>query len=216
MYTGAVKVGGAAQTRELSHLIISKLAVGPFDNNTYLLRCRSTQAQILIDAAAEPDRILTLIGPRALEKVLITHGHRDHWQALAEVVSHSGALTAAPEADRSLIDFPIEESLKNYDRIRFGDCELEVITVGGHTPGCSLFLYRDPTGHEHLFSGDALFPGGVGKTNTPEAFATLFSQIKDLVFGQLSDLTWVYPGHGDDTTLGSERPKLDEWENRGW
>jgi glyoxylase-like metal-dependent hydrolase (beta-lactamase superfamily II) len=79
-----------------------------------------------------------------------------------------------------------------------------------------MFLYRDPLGHEHLFSGDALFPGGVGKTSSPENFEILFHGIKTQVFEQLSDLTWIYPGHGDDTTLGAERPQLSDWERRGW
>jgi glyoxylase-like metal-dependent hydrolase (beta-lactamase superfamily II) len=216
VYTGAVQVGGKAHVRELSHLMINKLAVGPYNNNTYLLRCRSTGSQILIDAAAEPDRIMTLIGPGSLEKIVTTHGHMDHWQGLAEVVALTGAATAAPSADIPDIGVPIDYSLRHGDFIRFGDCEIEVITVGGHTPGCSLLLYRDPTGHEHLFSGDSLFPGGVGKTNSPEDFNTLFSNVERSIFDQLSDLTWVYPGHGDDTTLGAERQALPAWKDRGW
>ena len=216
MYTGDVTVGGNAHTRELSHLMINKLAVGHFENNAYLLRCRATGAQVLIDAAAEPERLLTLIGPDPLEMIITTHGHPDHWQALSEVVSHTGAVTTAPEADIRSIAFPVDAPFSDGDVIRFGNCELEVITVGGHTPGCSLLLYRDPTGHEHLFSGDALFPGGVGKTNSPEDFDTLLVNIKEKTFDRLSDLTWVYPGHGNDTTLGTERHKLQEWHDRGW
>lgn len=216
MYNGNVEVGGPAHVRELSHLIISKIAVGPISNNVYLLKCRETDTQLMIDAAAEPANLLTLIGSDGLEYILTTHGHPDHWQALGEVARQTGALTAAPRADVASIATPIDQPLAAGDVVRFGLCELEVITVGGHTPGCSMFLYRDPTGHEHLFSGDALFPGGVGKTMTPTDFTTLFEGVRDHVFGRLSDLTWVYPGHGNDTTLGNERPHLDEWRTRGW
>ena len=216
MYNGNVEVGGPAHVRELSHLIISKIAVGPLSNNVYLLKCRETGTQLMIDAAAEPANLLTLIGSDGLEYVLTTHGHPDHWQALDEVARKTEAITAAPMADVPSIATPIDQPLADGDVVQFGLCELEVITVGGHTPGCSMFLYRDPTGHEHLFSGDALFPGGVGKTLTPTDFTTLFEGVRERVFGRLSDLTWVYPGHGNDTTLGDERPHLDEWRMRGW
>ena len=93
---------------------------------------------------------------------------------------------------------------------------LEVIHLRGHTPGSIALLYRDPHGHPHLFTGDSLFPGGVGKTNSPEDFTSLINDVEERVFGQLPDDTWFYPGHGDDSTLGTERPKLGEWRQRGW
>lgn len=216
MYSGNVEVGGPAHVRELSKLIISKIAVGPLANNSYLLRCRESGAQLMIDAAAEPERLLALIGADNLDYVLTTHGHPDHWQALSAVKNGTDAWTAAPIADVGNIDSAIDQSLHHGDIVTFGECELEVITVGGHTPGCSLLLYRDPNGHEHLFSGDALFPGGLGKTNTASDFDTLFQAINLEVFDRLSDLTWVYPGHGNDTTLGAERPQLAEWFERKW
>jgi glyoxylase-like metal-dependent hydrolase (beta-lactamase superfamily II) len=216
VYTGSVYVGGPAHVRELPQLIISKLAVGPLSNNTYLLRCRATGAQVLIDAANQSDEILTLIGSESLTLILTTHSHPDHWQALAEIVQATGAETCAPMADAHSIDAGTDRELHHGEVVFFGDCALEVITVGGHTAGCSLYLYRDPFGHEHLFSGDALFPGGLGKTNSPEDFKTLFQGVQAHIFERLSDLTWIYPGHGDDTTLGTERPQLREWESRGW
>lgn len=216
MYTGNVHVGGAAQVRELPQLIISKLAVGPMNNNVYLLRCRETGAQVLIDAAAEPDRILSMVGTNSLDMVLTTHAHGDHWQALTEVVAYTGALTVAPTADAMSIPVPTDRRVNHGESVEFGNCHVEVLTVGGHTPGCSMFLYRDPLGHEHLFSGDALFPGGVGKTQTQEDFHALLSGVTNVAFDLLSDLTWVYPGHGQDTTLGAERPQLDDWRQRGW
>lgn len=216
MYTGSVHVGGPAHVRELPHLIISKMAVGPLSNNCYLLRCRATGAQVLIDAADQPDELLTLIGSDSLTLVLTTHSHPDHWQALDRVISTTGALACAPFADIQNIAPKTDRALHHGDIVNFGECALEVLTVGGHTEGCSMFLYRDPLGHEHLFSGDALFPGGVGKTKSPEDFHALFTGVKTHAFDRLSDLTWIYPGHGDDTTLGDQRPHLDEWETRGW
>lgn len=216
MYTGSVHVGGPAHVKELPQLIISKLAVGPLANNTYLLRCRNTGEQVLIDAAAQSDDILTLIGPDSITLVLTTHSHPDHWQALESVIESTGAVTCAPWADASAITPITNRFLHHGDIVEFGDCALEVITVGGHTDGCSMFLYRDPLGHEHLFSGDALFPGGVGKTSSLENFETLFTGVKTHVFDRLSDLTWIYPGHGDDTTLGAERSHVSEWKERGW
>jgi glyoxylase-like metal-dependent hydrolase (beta-lactamase superfamily II) len=91
-----------------------------------------------------------------------------------------------------------------------------VIGLRGHTPGSVALLYTDPQGHPHLFTGDSLFPGGPGKTTSPRTFASLMNDLESRVFGPLPDDTWVYPGHGDDTTLGTERPKLAQWRRRGW
>jgi glyoxylase-like metal-dependent hydrolase (beta-lactamase superfamily II) len=190
--------------------------VGPYNNNSYLLRCAKTGTEVLIDAAAEPDRLLTLVGPGGLMGVLTTHGHHDHWGALAEVISATGARTYAPKADVSSIDVHTDQVLEPGTVVTFGDVTLKVLSTGGHTPGASMFFYDDPFGHGHLFSGDCLFPGGVGKTTTPEDFTTLFNSVKEQVFDTLPDTTWVYPGHGDDTTVGAERPHLAEWRERGW
>lgn len=216
MYTGNTKVDGPTQVRELPNLLISKITVGPYNNNSYLLRCSKTGTEVLIDAAAEPDRLLTLIGPGELMGVLTTHAHQDHWGALAEVVSATGAKTFAPQLDVGSIDVPTDQGLEHASVVTFGDISLRVLTTGGHTPGASMFFYEDPLGHGHLFSGDCLFPGGVGKTITPEDFTTLFEGVKEQVFDVLPDTTWVYPGHGDDTTVGAERASLESWRTRGW
>lgn len=216
MYNGNTKVNGPAHVRELPNLLISKITVGPYNNNSYLLRCAKTGTEVLIDAAAEPDRLLTLVGPGGLLCVLTTHGHHDHWGALAEVVSATGARTYAPKADISSIDVPTDQVLEPGAVVTFGDVTLKVLSTGGHTPGASMFFYDDPLGHGHLFSGDCLFPGGVGKTTTPEDFTTLFNSVKEQVFDVMPDTTWVYPGHGDDTTVGAERTSLESWHTRGW
>lgn len=216
MYTGRVSVGGAADVHELGHLVISKLAVGPYDNNCYLLRCRETGDQVLVDAAAEPDRIMDLIGPSGVSLIVTTHRHPDHWQALAEVADRTGAPTAAHAMDAPGIPVPTDVLLLDGDSVEVGSCRLEAIHLVGHTPGSIALLYDDPDGAPHLITGDCLFPGGVGKTGTPEDFDSLYTGVVTRIFDRLPDETWVYPGHGWDTTIGAERPALAEWRDRGW
>lgn len=216
MYTGKVEVGGPADVHDLGRLIISKIAVGPYNNNAYLLRCRDTGSQVLVDAAAEPGRLMDLIGAGGVDLIVTTHQHRDHWQALAEVKDLTGAPTAAHVLDAPGIDVPTDLLLHDGDTIEVGDCALEVIHLVGHTPGSIALLYDDPDGAPHLITGDCLFPGGVGKTTTPEAFDSLYSGVVERLFNRLPDETWVYPGHGFDTTIGAERPELPEWRERGW
>ncbi len=216
MYNGRVTVGGPAEVHELPQLMISKLAVGPYNNNVYLLRCRATGAQVLVDAASDPGRIMDLIGSEGISMVITTHRHPDHWQALEEVRNLTGALTAAHGDDVEGIPVPTDVVLRDGDAVSVGDCSLEVIQLIGHTPGSIALLYDDPEGPPHLITGDCLFPGGVGKTSTPEEFESLLVGVSERIFARLPDETWVYPGHGWDTTLGAERPALEEWRERGW
>ncbi|NWF26323.1 MBL fold metallo-hydrolase [Streptomyces sp. PKU-EA00015] len=216
-YSGVVKVGGPADVHELTDLMISKVAVGPMDNNAYLLRCRATGEQLLIDAAAEPDTLLRLIGDDSIASVVTTHRHGDHWQALAEVVAATGARTYAGRHDAEGIPVPTDVLVDDEDTIRVGRVELTARHLVGHTPGSIALVYDDPHGHPHVFTGDCLFPGGVGNTHDdPKAFTDLLNGVEEKLFGRLPDETWVYPGHGKDTTLGDERPKLPEWRERGW
>ena len=214
-YSGDVTVGGDAHVRELPELMVSKLAVGPYENNVYLLRCRATGAQLLIDAADEARRVRDLIGEDGLLSVITTHRHGDHWQALAEVTEHTGALTYAHPLDAPEIPIETDLLIDHGDIVSVGEVDLQVIHLRGHTPGSVALLYNDPTGHPHVFTGDSLFPGGVGKS-TPETFPQLIDDVEQRLFDQLPDETWVYPGHGNDTTLGAERPHLAEWRERGW
>jgi len=216
MYNGRVTVGGPADVHELGGLVISKLAVGPYNNNAYLLRCRDTGEQVLVDAAAEPERLLELIGPEGVSLIVTTHQHLDHWQALAEVVAATGAPTAAHPLDAPGIPEPTDVLLSDGDTLMVGTCAFDVIHLVGHTPGSIALLYDDPDGAPHLITGDCLFPGGVGKTDTPEEFGSLYRGVVERVFEALPDETWIYPGHGYDTTVGAERPALAEWKERGW
>jgi len=217
-YTGEVSVGGPPDARELAGLSITKLAVGPMSNNAYLLRCRASGHAMLIDAANEPGRLLKLVreGGSATETVLTTHQHPDHWQALAAVVAQTGARTMAGADDAAGIPVPTGRRLEHGDTVHVGDAELTVITLRGHTPGSVALHYRDPDGVGHLFTGDSLFPGGPGRTTSPEDFTSLMDDLEQRVFDVYDDDTWFYPGHGNDSTLGAERPHLAEWRARGW
>ncbi|MFF7263757.1 MBL fold metallo-hydrolase [Streptomyces sp. NPDC008159] len=214
-YSGAVKVGGPADVHELPDLMISKVAVGPMDNNAYLLRCRATDEQLLIDAANDAGTLLTLIGDDGIASVVTTHQHGDHWQALAEVVAATGARTYAGRDDAEGIPVPTDVLVDDGDTIRVGRVELTARHLVGHTPGSIALVYDDPHGHPHVFTGDCLFPGGPGRTTRPEDFESLMSGLEAKVF-VLPDETWIYPGHGNDTTLGAERPHLGAWHERGW
>ncbi len=216
-YSGDVEVGGPADTREAGDLVITKVAVGPMENNAYLLRCAITGEQALIDAADEPDTLLGLIGDGGLARVITTHKHGDHWQALSAIVEATGAETIASEVDAAEIPVPTTNPVTDGARVRVGSCELEVIGIAGHTPGSIVLAYDDPDGIVHLFTGDSLFPGGVGNTfGSAENFATLIGDVETKLFGRFDDDTWFYPGHGNDSRLAVERPHLVEWRERGW
>ena len=215
-YTGKVREGGPPDVRELADLVITKVSVRPMDNNAYLLRCRSTGEQLLIDAANEPDRLLELVGTAGLSTVVTTHRHQDHWFGLEDVVSETGARSVAHAADADEIP-GVHATVADGDTIAVGTCSLEVIHLVGHTPGSIALLYRDPGGIPHLFTGDSLFPGGVGATRGNAAnFASLIDDVEHKLFDRLPDETWFYPGHGNDSTLGAERPSIPEWRARGW
>ncbi|WP_207792980.1 MBL fold metallo-hydrolase [Nocardioides acrostichi] len=221
-YDGDVTPGGAAQTRDLGCLTVAKVAVDPeMSNNCYLLRCAETGEQVLVDAAAEPGVLLDLIGDGGLAAVVTTHQHWDHHRALAAVVEATGAdvLVGTPDADAVTEQTGVEVTcrLEQGDSVKVGSCTLEVIAIAGHTPGSVALVHRPAEGGPHLFTGDTLFPGGVGATfGDDEAFRQLIDDVETKVFGTLPDDTWFYPGHGGDGTLGEERPKIAEWRARGW
>jgi glyoxylase-like metal-dependent hydrolase (beta-lactamase superfamily II) len=215
-YSGQVTVGGAPDVHELPDLIITKVAVGPMNNNAYVLRCRATDEQLLIDAAEEPHTLLDVVGPDGLASVVTTHQHGDHWQALRAVVDATGARTYAGRADAEGIPVPTDVPVDDNGTVQVGRVTLTARHLVGHTPGSIALVYDDPHGHPHVFTGDCLFPGGPGRTTRPEDFNSLMDGLEEKVFGVLPDETWIYPGHGNDTTLGAERPHLGEWRARGW
>jgi glyoxylase-like metal-dependent hydrolase (beta-lactamase superfamily II) len=208
-YTGDVTRGGSPDVRELGDLTITKVSVGPMDNNAYLLR--SGGEMLLIDAADDAATLLGVIGDARLDTVVTTHRHADHWQALAEVVDKTGAESMAHIDDAAEIPV-VNRDLRDGEMISVGSAELEVIHLVGHTPGSIALLYQN-----HLFTGDSLFPGGVGNTRgNATNFESLINDVEHKLFDRLPDDTWFYPGHGKDSTLGAERPSLPEWRARGW
>jgi glyoxylase-like metal-dependent hydrolase (beta-lactamase superfamily II) len=217
-YTGDVEAGGPADVRELPGLTISKLAVSEMANNAYLLRDTATGEALLVDAAADPEALRALIGDADLRTVVTTHGHWDHHRALSDVVEATGAVTVAHPADAADLPVPVQRTVEHGDTVSVGGQTLEVIHLRGHTPGSIALVWRGPgDAGVHAFTGDSLFPGGVGNTQKdPERFASLIDDVEERLFGALPDGTWVYPGHGKDTTLGAERPHLAEWRARGW
>jgi glyoxylase-like metal-dependent hydrolase (beta-lactamase superfamily II) len=217
-YTGDVEVGGPADVRELPGLTISKLAVSDMANNAYLLRCTSTGEALLVDAAAEPDALRRLVRDAELRTVVTTHGHWDHHRALPDVVLNTGATTVAHPADAPDLPVSTDRKVEHGDTVTVGEQTLEVVHLRGHTPGSIALVWRGPgDAGVHVFTGDSLFPGGVGNTQQdPARFTSLIDDVEQRLFAVLPDETWVYPGHGKDTTLGAERPHLAEWRARGW
>jgi glyoxylase-like metal-dependent hydrolase (beta-lactamase superfamily II) len=214
-----VEPGGAPLVVRLSESVIMiKVSVGPMDNNAYLLQ-RAAGGSVLIDAANDDDRLLKIIADLPLDAIVTTHRHGDHWQALPSVAAATGARLICGQPDLEAIgEGAWVQGLIGVwdgDQIELGAERLEVIGLVGHTPGSITLCYvgGDRT---HLFTGDSLFPGGPGKTTSPADFASLLNDLETKIFDRFDDNTVVHPGHGDDTTLGAERPHLAEWRKRGW
>ncbi|MBA3267644.1 MAG: MBL fold metallo-hydrolase [Acidimicrobiia bacterium] len=192
---------------------ITRVVVGPMDNNVYVVRCRRTGDSVLIDAANESDLLLDLCRALGVTKVLTTHGHQDHIQAVPAVRTAGYQVGIAAGDSHMLVgahDFVIGDD----EAIAVGDLVVQTIHTPGHTPGSTCFVID---GSPVLLSGDTLFPGGPGATHRPGGhFPTIIRSIDDRLFARLPDDTVVLPGHGDDTTIGAERPHLQEWADRGW
>lgn len=219
-YDGRTAPGRAALARPLRDVTIRKLAVGSMNNNVYLITATGSGASVLIDAASDWPAIERLIqesGAR-VEAIVTTHRHGDHTGALREAADGLGARTYAGGPDADHLPVPADGRLQDGDTVQVDGLSLSVALVRGHTPGSVVLTYADPQGHEHLFTGDTLFPGGVGATNhyDYQSFPQLVEDVEHRIFDRHEDTAWVYPGHGDDTTLGTERPDLHTWRDRGW
>ena len=197
---------------EDSMVEVHRVVVGPVDNNVHVIRCRQTGEAVLVDAANEHELLLELCRDLGVRRVVETHGHWDHIQAVP-AVRDAGYEVAVTAADA--------EMLPSYDLLLEDDAVLEVgrlrivtIATPGHTPGSICFHVE---GTPLLFSGDTLFPGGPGATKFPGGdFPTIIRSIEERVFSRFGPETMVLPGHGADTTVGDERPHLQEWIDRGW
>ncbi|MGA9873591.1 MAG: MBL fold metallo-hydrolase [Rhodococcus sp. (in: high G+C Gram-positive bacteria)] len=218
-YTGVVSPGSAPQRRVMSGGTITKISVGPMDNNAYLIVCSATGQSLLVDAANEADRLSQLIDENAptLSLIVTTHQHADHWQALEDIAGGTASPTAAHGLDAEPLPVTPDRLLADGEVISVGELTVKVIHLRGHTPGSiALSLTDSATQLTHLFTGDSLFPGGVGKTSGADDFTRLLDDVTEKLFDVYGDDTVVYPGHGKDTTLGAERPHLAEWRERGW
>ncbi len=218
-YTGHVDPGTAAR-RILPGATIVKASVGPVDNNAYLITCSESGATLMIDAANDAEVLIDLVRRYApkLSLIVTSHQHFDHWQALAAVAAATGAPTAVNKIDAGPLPVKPERLLADGDTVVIGKLRFDVIHLRGHTPGSIALALDGPAtgGVTQLFTGDCLFPGGVGKTWRRGDFAQLLDDVTTRVFDVYPDSTVIYPGHGDDTVLGAERPHLGEWRERGW
>ncbi len=190
---------------------VHQVVVGPVENNVYVVRCTQTGDAVLLDAANEHDRLLALCQTLGVRQVLETHGHWDHIQAVPEL-REAGYDVHVTAADAAMLP-SYDELLCDEQVIEVGRLRLHGITTPGHTPGSICFTVA---GTPLLFSGDTLFPGGPGNTALPGGdFDTIIRSLETRLF-PLPDHTVVLPGHGDRTTIGTERPHLGEWADRGW
>ena len=220
-YTGKLFQPRDLQSTTIGDLTMAKTTVGPMDNNCYFL-ARGSQC-MLIDACADADHLLAVASNLGAHiRVLVTtHQHADHVGALAEVLAATDAVHISTAVESDALPVPADITVADGDLLSevtdamdFGNATLRCIELHGHTPaGLAIAVEtQDPT---HLFVGDSLFPGGVGKTHSPEQFNQLFDDVTSRLFEKYPDDTFVHPGHGADTTLGNERPNLAQWRARG-
>lgn len=205
------------QTEQIADFTLTTTVVSQMMNNVYLLE--RGEDRILIDAANEADTLKEVIGDKTVGTIITTHRHPDHIQALAEMAAATGARLVCGTPDKDAIDAATgtsSEPVWTGDVVKQGSIELDVIGLVGHTPGSITLALRPTDAPAHLFCGDSLFPGGVGKTNSAEDFTSLLDDVEKHLFDAFDDDTVVLPGHGDRTTLGTERPHLGEWRERGW
>lgn len=199
-------------------LTCTKISLGRMNNNGYLI-AGADGPVLWIDAAAQADRIAEVLGHHELVTVVTTHRHPDHIGATAAVMTAAGADGVCGEPDRAAIEQATgteQRGVWDGDTLPIGRGTIEVIGLVGHTPGSIALAYSPTEGPSHVFTGDSLFPGGVGKTGSPADFASLLDDVTAKIFDRFGDDTLVHPGHGDSTVLGAERGQLGEWRARGW
>jgi len=211
-----------------STVTIRQTAVSALDNNVYLLTSKATGQQVLIDAADDPGAIHQLLLTAAedtpqpqLAMIVTTHGHWDHLRALGDMARSTGATLVAGRGDVAAIEQAAQvtgvKAVDHGAQLTVGDFDLQVVALRGHTPGGIALAYSEPDMPTHLFTGDCLFPGGVGATDRdPERFGALLADVKNRLFEVFADDTKVLPGHGRSTTIGEERVYLPVWAARGW
>lgn len=213
---------------DLPAITVRRISVSEMNNNVYLLTAKKSGVQVLIDAAADAPAIQEMIAaasddtpcPPGVRAILTTHRHWDHVRALGELAGSTSAELAAGAEDAPAIaadtSLSIDRLLNHGETVVYDGISLDVIHLRGHTPGSVAFVYPVEDGPAHIFTGDSLFPGGVGKTWSSEDFSSLIDDVEARLFDVFDDDTIIHPGHGAPTTLGEERPKLGQWRERGW
>lgn len=211
---GHVEPGGPWLDRTDGPLLIRKRSVSSMDNNVYVLADVASGAAMLVDVADDAPRLLEMVDGFDVVAAVQTHGHWDHVRAWDGVAAAGIEVWGHPD-DTALFPHPVHHGLAGGDVLAVGSLEVEVLHIPGHTPGSLCFLVRGAA-RSYLLSGDTLFPGGHGRTETDEDHHRIMDGLEAQVFARLADDTVVLPGHGDDTTIGRERPYLDAWRDRGW
>jgi glyoxylase-like metal-dependent hydrolase (beta-lactamase superfamily II) len=199
------------RTFDADGLRLRKVEVGTMENNIYIVSDVETGEAYVIDGGYEPDAIAEAAEGLTVRSILITHGHRDHHEQVSGLKARLGVPVAIGIDDAARLSIEPDELIVDQQTLNFGSKSLQAIHTPGHTPGSTCFLIGN-----HLFTGDTLFPGGPGNTDRdPVRFERIITSVRERLFS-LPDDTIVYPGHGRDTTIGAERPHLDEWIARGW
>lgn len=213
---------------DLPAVTVRRISVSEMSNNVYLLTAKKSGVQVLIDAADDAEAISAMISEATedtpcspgVRAILTTHQHWDHVRALPELAASTGAELAAGTDDADAIEaeksVTIDRRLQHAETVQYDGIALDVIQLRGHTPGSVALVYPVEDGPTHIFTGDSLFPGGVGKTWSSEDFSSLIDDVESRLFADYDDDTIIHPGHGAPTTLGDERPHLAAWRERGW
>ena len=217
---GHVQRGGPTAVWRTPNAEVHKVSVSAMDNNAYLIVDLHTGDHLLIDAADDAPRLQQLLAAEtatgSLVGILTTHRHPDHHGALVELAAGTRAPVLAGADDADHLPAAVDHRLAHGDPVAVGSLGLQVIALRGHTPGSVALVLADDGAPPLVFTGDSLFPGGVGKTWSAADFEQLITDVTERLFAALPDETVLLPGHGDNTTLGTQRPHLPEWRARGW
>ena len=187
---------------------IHKITCGPYDNNAYIVICNRTNESLLIDTPAEPSVLVAIASTTQVKYIAITHNHMDHLLGFEEVTEAFQAKVAIGESDSGELPVAPDLFLEDGKEIRVGDLSVRAIHTPGHTKGSTCLLLNG-----HLFTGDTLFPGGPGKTKTPDNLKEIIESITSRLFILRDDVSF-YPGHGDDGLLGTGRKEYEIYSSK--
>jgi glyoxylase-like metal-dependent hydrolase (beta-lactamase superfamily II) len=181
-------------------LLLVKLGpLGQFANNAYILADTSTNDAIVVDAPADSAQVVSAADGLNVRQIIVTHRHRDHWGGIDELLAGIDAPVYTHEMDREPYAQYVKGILDDGAEVEVGNLKVQVIHTPGHTQGHICLRVG-----EHLLSGDTLFPGGPGRTQTPELLAQEIASITSRLYS-LPDTLVVYPGHGANTTIADSK-----------